>query len=352
MGYGAPTAATYGANTADAPYGDAPPGSYGGGADKPKVKTETPQKAYYTFSDSLISNVTTATAKNYLRFVFWGGAASHADNGSFYYGAKKVRTSYKEKSIFDRPMCSAQVLVKNINDQNDGCIQSIDFLCHGGPLALYFVISQLDDGTAFHTPMDLAYTFSSKYIDKKNKEKYTKEFGVERFGKLEKSIAAYLAKMAVCNLYSTSTTESWAPTYTNLIELKANPTRLFEANLEDIEFAKFTSAAKVEIHGCRTAETYPVVGSLCGEWSERLYNADKTRAVVIGHNEKNSPDAKNDYRHGVRICFHNGTILFRYDDDGVISKELIDKYLDEKEKNLWDDYYPKIKGGNETKIPR
>ena len=352
MAYGGPAAARYGTNASNAPYGNSSPGAYSGDKTKPKVKTETARKDYYTFSDSEIPNIGTAKANDYVRFIFWGGASSYADNGSFYFGMKKIRNSYKEKLVFDRPMCSGQVTVKNINDQNEDSIQSLDFLCHGGPLALFFVSSKLADGTAFHTPMGLTYNFNAKYTGEKNREKYKKSFGAEKYSKLEKSINAYVLEKIQSGLYSSNLIKTLAPSYSALFEEGPDAPRKFEASLGDVEFGKFTNSAKVEIHGCRTAEDVPVFDSFCEQCSQLLYASGKERAVVIGHNAKNSPDSNNEYRHGVRLCFHDGNILFRYEDDGAISEQIIDKYLDEKEKGLLDDYYPKIKGGKETKIPR
>src|SRR5258706_16412222 len=121
MLYGTSRVDRYGANVNDSAYGNASPALYGGRADKPKIVKNTKLKAYYAFEDSEVPIIDTAKGE-YVRLILWGGAKSYADNSSFYYGAKQVRKDYKERTVFDRPTCSAEVLIGNINKQKNGVI--------------------------------------------------------------------------------------------------------------------------------------------------------------------------------------------------------------------------------------
>lgn len=334
----------YGANAKQPPYGGSSPGTYGGGeAAQPPPEKATPVKPYYKIAHSLIPNIPTASEADYLRFIFWGGAKSHGDNSAFYEGMKEVRNDYQESAVYDRPVFSAAAVTTNINMQNDGAIQSLDFLCHGGPLALFFVNSSLEDGTAFHSPTSMKYTFHEKYLE--DNDDYNKLPGIKT---IREAVKKYYPKMVQNNLYSSQTVQDFAPMFppSGLLDARA-----LMGNLGDIEYGKFTNSAKVEIHGCRTAERKPVLGSFCEVFSESLYEAGKERAVVIGHTTKNLPLDK-DYRQGTRHCYHDGTILFAYKDFGHIPAKTINKYLDEKEAELWEDHYPEISGGKETKVPR
>jgi hypothetical protein len=341
MSYGTAKASKYGATANQPPYGNATAAASGGLPDKTKIVSETKLKAYYTFADSDLPNVGT-TGNEYIRLILWGGAASNPDNNTFYNGMRRIRKAYEGDSVFDRPIYSGDVVVANINEQTTGSIQSIDFLCHGGPISLFFVNSKLEDGTPFHTPMTWDYSFNDVYLN----AKYDKK---PRIATIREAIKKYRPNKVESNLYSSGVTQTGAGVYSMIAGTSA---RDFNADLGEVDFSKFTNSAKVEIHGCRTAEHIIGLGSFCKEFSALLFAAGRDRAVVIGHTLKSSPDEASDYRRGPRQCCHNGKVLFVYKDAGAVAKATIDKYIDETKSGLWDDYYPEISGGTETKTKR
>lgn len=338
MAYGKTQTAPYGAGAEEPPYGGSSPGLYGGDDAQPKVEKTVKLSPYYTYPQSVLPNITAASTANYLRLIFWGGAKSFGDNSAFYYGMKEVRKDYHESSVYDRPVFSGAIVTANINAQNDDSIQSVDFICHGGWAALFLVSSKLEDNTRFHSPTSPDYTFHEKYLQ----PNFDKEPGIKR---IREAVKKYLPHLTQSALYSSALTQSGG--------FISDPLgfRALESNIGEIKFGKFTNSAKVEIHGCKSAEPSPFLGNFCEAFSSLLHDAGKERAVVIGHVTSNHPDEQ-DYRHGTRHCYHNGTILFAYKDGGLIPAKTINKYLDEKKANLWKDEYPEIKDGKEKKVSR
>ncbi len=74
------------------------------------------------------------------------------------------------------------------------------------------------------------------------------------------------------------------------------------------------------------------------EISELLFGAGKKNAVVIGHATKGNPNIngsrttirEQDYRHGHRVVYHNGSILFETREKGYLQPELITNHLTRK----------------------
>lgn len=108
-----------------------------------------------------------------------------------------------------------------------------------------------------------------------------------------------------------------------------------EDTINNIDFNKFTKNAKIELHGCNSgAETY-MVDNIAINLSEYLYNAKKTKAVVVAHLTKANPSIngdkttinEQDYRHGSRIIYLDGKELFRTKKTGRITAAEIEKNL-------------------------
>lgn len=111
-------------------------------------------------------------------------------------------------------------------------------------------------------------------------------------------------------------------------------------SLNDIDYNKFTENAVVEIHGCRAGDNN-FFSSFAATMSEKLYEAGKENAVIIGHLKKANPSidgegktkaSKQDYRHGIQAVFWNGELLFKTDKKGKISQAAIDKAIQERKK--------------------
>lgn len=211
----------------------------------------------------------------FVRLMFHGGAKRADHNNTFENAAQNVNKDYENSAKIYR-INTAQDIIKKINEQKDNSIQSIDFFTHGGKEALYFKNSGIFNLN------------NSLYINKKS----------DQGGWLGNS-----------------------------------------GSLDGINFSKFTNDAKIEMHGCNTA-------SIDGEnvddenfakyFSQKLFDAGKKNAVVIGHvvnaNPNRDSSEKSDYRHGVRRIYHGGQILFRTQKEGRITANMINKYLELKEK--------------------
>ena len=232
----------------------------------------------------------------YTRLIFWGGARKLGDNSAFWFASRNVIKDYgNDGNVQSFKAKSGAFIINTINSQKDNSIQSVDFFTHGSQYALYMVSdkkSGMNSSTSQTIPKDVAESN---------------------------------------NLYSSNTTklfQSWGG---------GNETDV----INNIDFDKFTVNAKIEIHGCKSAAGTIFVDNLATNLSEALYDAGKTRSVVIGHlnsaNPRISGDAtsnkEQDYRHGTRIIYHNGEELFRTNKKGRISAKMINKHLDKKLNN-------------------
>ena len=235
-------------------------------------------------------NKTITVTVKYKRLIFWGGARKKGDNSAFYFASRNVINDYSESkdTIIDNKAESAKYIIKTINEQEDNTIQSIDFFTHGSQYALYMVRDK-------KTKINSSFKEDIKDNDKEAN-----------------------------NLYASKTAkafQSW-----------------FAGNDEDvinnIDFSKFTNSAKIEIHGCKSgADTY-MIDNIAINLSQYLFEKGKDKAVVIAHLTKANPNingdkttnAEQDYRHGVRIVFHNGKELFRTSKKGRITASEINAY--------------------------
>lgn len=190
---------------------------------------------------------------------------------------------------------SAKAIINLIAAQKNNSIQSLDIFSHGNSSGLYMIKG--------------ASTSKSISEDEMNEN----------------------------NLYAPLYLNSSAKNIEMLGTLFSGDYRLSEDRgyISDISLAKFTNSCKIEIHGCNTANNYPVWGGMCKDLSEMLHKAGKTRAVVIGHSTKANPNINGvettnkgqDYRHGERVIFHNGEVILITTKQGRITAPEIDAAL-------------------------
>jgi hypothetical protein len=82
--------------------------------------------------------------------------------------------------------------------------------------------------------------------------------------------------------------------------------------VEDLDFRFFAINAKIEVHGCRTADKEHQDNNIIRNLSMMLYEAGKTKSYVIGHGNKAQPKPgkkAQDYRHDARFIYHNGQLV-------------------------------------------
>jgi hypothetical protein len=225
---------------------------------------------------------------------FYGGARTIGDNGSFKIAATNTQISYK--SVYKNSLHfakSGQFIVDTINDVSDDSIGRLDIITHASATAAYMVRNKetKDSGEAKTIPED--------QVESNNMYASSTAKGIESWGAGDDEVTIY-----------------------------------------DIEFKKFANDAVVELHGCKVATTpYElVIDNLAQNLSEELYSEEKKEAVVIGHatkanpniNGTNTKDKDQDYRHGERIIYHNGSVLFRTKEKKHIGKDVVKKYLGKK----------------------
>jgi hypothetical protein len=208
----------------------------------------------------------------FVRLMFFGGAKGSGDNSTFREAAATVNKDYGNPAAKIIEATSGQQIVDVINSQEDNSVQSIDFFTHGGANALF--IKKDKDGN-----------YQDLYLN----------------DELEQS-------------------EASDP---NLTDGNING-----ADISEINYNVFTKNAKIEIHGCNSAnKDYE---NLAAELSKRMYQAGNANAVVIGHVDYANPNGtlnNSDYRSGLRRIYHNGQELFTTRMIGRITPAIINKYL-------------------------
>ena len=205
-----------------------------------------------------------------VRLLLWGGAATPGDNSAFQWAARNVSKDYKAAdkgnfAIVEQHILVAKDIVTYINRQDDDSIRSLDIYSHGGPQALYFTTASPD------TSKSLRYVLHNSSL--------------------------YRSRTRMI-LNAAGWTEG-------------------SALVSEINFAKFTTSAKIELHGCKTADVESDTDNIAADLSIRLYQAGKAASIVIGHADKANPNIKGggekndeqDYRHGTRVVFRNGKIV-------------------------------------------
>ncbi len=232
-------------------------------------------------------------AEPFVRLIFYGGARTSSDNSTFNYAAQNINASYGgvAKTYYAQ---SAQSVIDNINSQGSGSIQSIDFVTHGSQYALYMV--QNGETGASGEQSDIP----SDQVESNN-------------------------------LYASKT-----------VDLFQNWGGGDESGtINSINYSKFTNDARIELHGCNGAAGTVLVDNMATNLSQNLYGAGKTNAVVVAHGTKANPNINGDkttvkgqdYRHGTRVVYHNGSVLFSTQAKGHISQKTINGYLDKKIKD-------------------
>jgi len=234
-----------------------------------------------------------------IRYIFHGGTRDKNSNGTtrqkgiahnsaFYLAAKNVANDYKSQEGIVKliKISTAAALVNEINSNKENSITSLDILCHGTPYSLNFSI-------------------------KEN----------ENCGLITGSIAKAMLKI----YYS-----SWED---GIYDFSAR-----SHFVSDLDFTKFSSDARVQIHGCNTARGTMIGDTLTESFSKELKSAGKNQAYVIGHMKKSNPLINGsqttikaqDYRHGKRAIIVNGDIIKETNQKGLIKHSDILSLIKEK----------------------
>jgi len=199
-----------------------------------------------------------------------------AHNSAFYLAAKNVANDYKSQgdTVTLIKISTATAMINEINSNAESSIKSLDILCHGTPYSLNFSV-------------------------KEN----------ENCGLITGSIAKAMLKV----YYS-----SWED---GIYDFSAR-----SQFVNDIDFSKFSSDARVQIHGCNTAKGTMFGDTLTEAFSKELSSAGKSQAYVIGHMKKSNPLINGskttiqaqDYRHGKRAIIFDGDIIKETNQKGLI----------------------------------
>jgi len=215
-------------------------------------------------------SVVTLPHRRKLRLLLWGGAATPGDNSAFEFAARNVMADYKlsdkgNYNVIGQKILVAKDIVSVINKQESDSVRSVDIFTHGGPQALYLTTASPD------TSKILRYVLHNSSL------------------------------------------------YRNRARMVFNAAGWTEGSalVGDIDFSRFSSNAKLELHGCRTADAESDTDNIVADLSVRLHQVGKVAAIVIGHADKANPNIRGggeqleeqDYRHGSRVIIHNGKIL-------------------------------------------
>jgi RHS repeat-associated protein len=208
----------------------------------------------------------------WFRLMFVGKASKTSDNNAFKQAATNLNKEYTDSKASIFYISTGKEIVNEINNSSKK-IQSIDFFSHSGHNGMFFTHDEWLGDNDF-------------YINDAEENK----------------VAGY---------------------WTN-----------DSADLSEIDYTKFTNDAKVEFHGCNSGNK-DFADNMASEFSKNMYGAGKTKSVAIGHGTKANPNSEtlgNDYRHGLRRVYHNGTELFTTKREGRIPSRIINRFLKQKEK--------------------
>lgn len=271
-------------------------------------------------SSSILKQQDVDTEKDILRLIFWGGGNYPPDNNAFHTGELLVKSEYgANKTIFVTPLASADNLVKSLNNQIEGSIQSLDIFAHGADDEVTMYRYETPDA-GWCSPTAFKYNLhANKFIKLKETNptaaaEAEKAYGMYKLGRTEQSLT-----FGIWNFFHSS-----------------------KADIDEIHFSRFKKTAKIEFHGCKTAsvEEAEIDGEMitlrkssenfCGAFSKFLFDATEeegNKTIVIGHITKASPTKNDDYRHGLRRAYHNGRVLFECRKMGRIEKLDIDYFF-------------------------
>jgi len=174
-------------------------------------------------TDAEIAQRARAAQAHLVRLVLWGGSSTPGDNSAFEFAARNVSADYTRAkgkfALVQQRIKVAQDIVTVVKKQAINSIRSLGIFTHGGPQALYLTTADANSG----------------------------------------SIARYV-------LHNSSLYRGRARMYLNAAGWTDG-----SALVGDSHFTKFTANAKIELHGCRTAEgdsasdnMPPIFPSVCG----------------------------------------------------------------------------------------
>lgn len=235
------------------------------------------------------------------RYIFHGGTRERnsdgsirqvgvAHNSAFLMAAKNVAKDYgnlPEKIKMYKITTAADMLTK-INSLPKKSLISLDILSHGTPYSL---------------------NFSTK--------------GNENSG----LVTGFMAKMLLKFYYS------------EFFDGEIYNFSIFSRYVSDIDFEVFASGARVQIHGCNTANGALPGNTLAEAISIGLWDANKKSAYVIAHTTKSNPNIKGakttiigqDYRHGKRAIIRDGEIVYTTNKKGYLAHDdILNKLGDNK----------------------
>lgn len=229
------------------------------------------------------------------RLMFFGGsrevnddgkptAHGAAHNATFFHAAKTVAKGYSDwgKSGTMIKISCADALITRVNACSKASLDTLDVFCHGTPWSLNFsLLNDKNCGLFADRRAYLGYAIVGPFSDGVNSP--------EGRGRL----------------------------------------------ISDIDFGVFTENARVEFHGCQTAKDAFIGDSFAEVFSKALGAVGKTKAIVIGHVDKSNPNIKGakttnsqqDYRHGPRVVFRSGKVIWKTSDRGDLSRELVAKHV-------------------------
>ena len=179
----------------------------------------------------------------------------------------------------------ANTLISALDFQPQNSVQSLDLFCHGDPNGVYFVIGS----------------------------------------SLDKNVENKDLKPIASNIYKSRLDANFRGLWDGEKKIKN------QYGISNLKLSSFTNESKIEIHGCNTGSGDDCFAS---EQSKQLFDAGKTRSVVIGHASKANPNIggttsviKQDYRHGTRIIYHNGLAVKTVTSSGRIASGVINTAL-------------------------
>ena len=221
------------------------------------------------------------------RFIWYGGAreinndgsrrpSGPAHNAAFEFAARNVKADYSDfgtRGIMKKIACASDI-VAMLNAQPRNSVRSLDILSHGTEVSLNFSIRD-DENCGFVT-------------------NFAARAAVSSYGTFSDDVNAFVG--------------GW---------------RYFS----DIDFRIFVESARVQFHGCSAAGEVALLDNTAKTVSGLLEDAGKTKAFVIGHVTKSTPEVpgrphtneNQDYRHGTRAIYNGGEKAFETRKMGFLS---------------------------------